>query len=40
LEEVAWERGYIDDEKLKSLATGLAKNGYGQYLMSRLKGKV
>jgi len=37
LEEIAWERGYIDDEKLESLATGLAKNGYGQYLLKRLE---
>jgi len=37
LEEIAWERGYIDDDKLKSLATGLAKNGYGQYLLKRLE---
>jgi len=37
LEEIAWERGYIDDEKLRTLAKNLAKNAYGQYLLKRLE---
>jgi glucose-1-phosphate thymidylyltransferase len=37
-EEIAWRQGWIDAEQLKQLATPLAKNGYGQYLMRLLKG--
>jgi len=33
-EEIAWNNGWIDDESLRALAAPLAKNGYGQYLMS------
>jgi glucose-1-phosphate thymidylyltransferase len=33
-EEIAWGNGWIDDAKLMELARPLAKNGYGQYLMS------
>ena len=36
-EEIAWEMGYIDDDDLKNLASALKKNGYGKYLMQRLK---
>jgi len=36
-EEIAWEMGYIDDESLERLATPLSKNGYGKYLLSRLR---
>ncbi|MDX8380549.1 MAG: glucose-1-phosphate thymidylyltransferase RfbA [Ghiorsea sp.] len=36
LEEIAWEKGYISDEKLLELATPLKKNGYGQYLLKLL----
>jgi len=40
-EEIAWEMGYIDDHQLKGLAEPLRKNGYGQYLLSRLdEGKI
>jgi len=35
-EEIAWRMGYIDDEKLESLARPLMKNGYGKYLMKIL----
>ncbi len=36
-EEIAWEMAYIGDEQLASLAKPLIKNGYGQYLLARLK---
>ncbi len=36
-EEVAWEMDYINDAQLKKLATHLKKNGYGKYLLQRLK---
>ncbi|HCQ13220.1 sugar nucleotidyltransferase, partial [Flavobacterium sp.] len=38
LEEIAYEMGYINKEKLISLATPLKKNEYGQYLL-RLASK-
>lgn len=33
VEEIAFKLGYITADKLKQLATPLAKNGYGQYLL-------
>lgn len=33
-EEIAWSQGWIDDTRLQALAEPLAKNGYGQYLLS------
>jgi glucose-1-phosphate thymidylyltransferase len=33
-EEIAWRRGFIDDEALRSLARRLNKSGYGAYLES------
>ncbi|MGH8108900.1 MAG: glucose-1-phosphate thymidylyltransferase RfbA [Arenimonas sp.] len=36
-EEIAYFNRWIDDEQLKSLAAPLAKNGYGQYLLSLLE---
>ncbi len=33
-EEIAWNHGWIDAEQLNALAKPLAKNGYGQYLLS------
>ena len=33
-EEIAWSNGWITDAQLQELAKPLAKNGYGQYLMS------
>lgn len=37
-EEIAWEMGYISDAELEALADPMKKNGYGQYLLRRLKG--
>lgn len=36
IEEIAWKKGYISDEKLVELATPLKKSNYGQYLMELL----
>ncbi|MCR6662706.1 MAG: glucose-1-phosphate thymidylyltransferase RfbA [Luteimonas sp.] len=33
-EEIAWNNGWIDEARLEELARSLAKNGYGQYLLS------
>jgi len=38
-EEIAFRRGYITREHLEALAKPLAKNGYGQYLLTILKEK-
>lgn len=35
-EEIAWRNGWIDSDRLQQLATQLAKNSYGQYLLSLL----
>jgi glucose-1-phosphate thymidylyltransferase len=37
IEEIAFRLGYIDQEKLKSLAKDMLKNEYGQYLMELLE---
>ena len=37
-EEIAYRQGWINAEQLQKLATPLAKNGYGQYLLGLLKG--
>lgn len=37
LEEIAYDRGYISKEKFSSLANGLKKSEYGQYLLNKLK---
>ncbi|MES2859732.1 MAG: glucose-1-phosphate thymidylyltransferase RfbA [Pseudomonadota bacterium] len=40
-EEIAYFNGWIDDDRLRALAKPLAKNGYGQYLLSLLEhGRV
>jgi glucose-1-phosphate thymidylyltransferase len=39
-EEIAWHQQWIDNAQLKKLATPLAKNGYGKYLLSLLQQKV
>jgi glucose-1-phosphate thymidylyltransferase len=37
IEEIAWRRGFIDDERLEQLAGPLQKSGYGDYLMRLLE---
>ena len=39
-EEIAYRRKWIDAAQLEGLAQSLAKNGYGQYLISLVKDKV
>jgi glucose-1-phosphate thymidylyltransferase len=39
-EEIAYRQGWITPEQLEALAQPLAKNGYGQYLLSLMKDKV
>ena len=39
LEEIAWRRGFINDEKLQSLGEELKTTEYGQYLLSLLEEK-
>ena len=34
IEEIAWRRGFIDDNQLHKLAEELKKSGYGHYLIS------
>jgi glucose-1-phosphate thymidylyltransferase len=36
-EEIAYERGWIDTDRLRELAMPLAKNAYGQYLLDLIK---
>lgn len=36
LEEIAWQNGWINDDKLKSIAQPMLKNQYGQYLLHLL----
>jgi glucose-1-phosphate thymidylyltransferase len=36
-EEISWASGWIDAAQLQALARPLAKNGYGQYLLSLLE---
>ena len=37
LEEIAYRKGWIDDRKLKEVATPMIKNQYGQYLLKLVK---
>ncbi|MDQ7003039.1 MAG: glucose-1-phosphate thymidylyltransferase RfbA [Ghiorsea sp.] len=38
LEEIAWQQGWLTDEQVQQTGELLAKNGYGQYLLSLLRG--
>jgi glucose-1-phosphate thymidylyltransferase len=40
IEEIAWRKGFINDEQLRVLAKPLLKSGYGQYLINLLDQKV
>ncbi|WP_431437124.1 hypothetical protein [Chitinophaga caseinilytica] len=37
IEEIAWRKGFIDNEQLQKLAQPLLKSGYGTYLMNLIK---
>lgn len=39
IEEIAFEKGYINDQQLLLLAQPLKKNQYGQYLINRIANK-
>jgi glucose-1-phosphate thymidylyltransferase len=39
-EEIAWRKGWIDDQALRDLAKPLGKSGYGQYLERLLDHRV
>lgn len=38
-EEIAWRKGFIDDESLRAIAQPLRKSGYGEYLLQLLTHK-
>lgn len=38
-EEIAWRKGFIDDEQFERLAQPLRKSGYGIYLLDQLRQK-
>ena len=38
IEEIAFDKGYISKEKLRSLAISMSNNQYGQYLLKHLEG--
>ncbi len=40
IEEIAWQKGFIDDAQLEKIAQPLLKSGYGNYLLNLLKQKV
>jgi len=40
LEEIAWRRGFINDEQLKSIGEGLKMTNYGKYIISLLNEKL
>lgn len=40
IEEIAWRKGFINDEQLRALAKPLLKSGYGQYLINLLDHKA
>lgn len=37
LEEIAYEQGWIDENKLRTIAKGLNKNEYGEYLLNLVR---
>ena len=39
-EEIAWRQQWVNDGQLEKLARGLAKTGYGQYLLNLLKERL
>ncbi|MGM0478365.1 MAG: glucose-1-phosphate thymidylyltransferase RfbA [Bacteroidota bacterium] len=39
IEEIAYRKGYIDDEQLEQLAKPLVKSGYGNYLLNLIQSR-
>ena len=39
LEEIAWQQGWISNDKLQEIADTMKKNQYGEYLLSLMKNK-
>ena len=39
-EEIAWRQGFLSDDELCDLATGLVKSGYGKYLIDLLHSGI
>ena len=39
IEEIAWRKGFIDDEQLNKLAQNTIKTDYGKYLKGLLKNR-
>ena len=39
LEEIAYKKGWIDSEKLKTIAQPMCKNNYGKYLLQLAEGE-
>ena len=37
LEEIAWRRGFINDEQLRKIGESLKMTDYGQYILSLLR---
>ncbi len=37
IEEIAWQKGFIDDEQLERLGSTYKKSGYGEYLLQLLR---
>lgn len=40
LEEIAWRRGFVNDEQLEELGNELKQTDYGKYLLSLKKGRM
>lgn len=40
IEEIAWRRGFIEDQGLAKLAAETLKSGYGQYLLNLISTKI
>jgi len=40
IEDIAYGKGFIDDEQLRKIAEPIRKNGYGEYLLKLLEQEV
>ena len=39
IEEIAWRRGFINNEQLREIGKGLKQTDYGKYILSLLEGE-